>query len=351
MPTAHHKTVRTIAGHEVELDYELAPLTALRLDPENPRIRFQIRHGTRSEPKNQAELLAVIRDQPGYEPLLKQIRQHGSIHDPLYVRHDGRIIEGNTRYAVATLLDGTNTAGEKWKRLPVYRFPADAPEEIIQLLMADFHIAGKTTWRPVGQADQIHRLIRELKVDKDRVATTLRMSVKEVEQTLDAYDFLLKEVLPFAGAASTAQKQEILESRFSHALELMKRKDLKEVRENTAERKNVARAIAEGRIKGAEMRQLSKVLKHTPAKKALLAKDFKAAKAALERVDPAASSPVVGLMERLTEKLMNLSGQDLELFKENEKAQRVLEGLDRAVSDLIGLSESGKRRGVRHASL
>ncbi len=48
-----------------------------------------------------------MRDQPSYDALQKAIRKAGGLHDPIIVRHDGMVVEGNSRLtAFKTLHEG-----------------------------------------------------------------------------------------------------------------------------------------------------------------------------------------------------------------------------------------------------
>src|SRR5437763_1865253 len=97
----------TIAGERVPVTHETVPISSLRLSPDNPRIRFLLRH--RGGAKDHKTLLALIKEQPGYDTLQKTIRKAGGLHDPIIVAHDGLVVEGNTRTAVVlTLHQGAN---------------------------------------------------------------------------------------------------------------------------------------------------------------------------------------------------------------------------------------------------
>jgi hypothetical protein len=131
-----------VAGTPVPATFETVSIEDLRLDPENPRIRFQFLHGAAKKPSTSEQLHEIVRAQPGYEHLQKQIRRQKGVHDPLIVRHDGRIVEGNSRFAAVTVLSaGPN--GHQWRTVPVLRLAPDTAERLIQLLMADYHIGGK----------------------------------------------------------------------------------------------------------------------------------------------------------------------------------------------------------------
>src|SRR4051812_19176887 len=109
-----------IGGVAVEVTHENVPHTSLRLDPDNPRIRLQLTAGGRKKPATAAELLELMREQNGYPELQKQIREQGGISDPLIVRSDGRIVEGNTRFAVvSTLIEKTTGGAAKWGGVPI----------------------------------------------------------------------------------------------------------------------------------------------------------------------------------------------------------------------------------------
>lgn len=337
-----------IGGVPVQVTYENVPHTSLQLDPDNPRIRLQLTAGGRKKPTSPAELLELMRDQNGYPELQKQIRNQGGISDPLMVRSDGRIVEGNTRFAVvSTLVEKTPGGAGKWGSVPIMRLPADFSEKAIQLQMAGYHIAGKTNWRPSAQADQIYQLLKgPAKATLEEVAEATRMNRKKVEQYLSAYEYLIKEVLPHKKTASVAARQEILESKFSHALQLMTVKKLETIRDDKKQRGWLAKQIAEDKITGAQVRDLHKVVGQPQARAALETSGFKAAKEVLRVVDPAADSKVLGAIRKLTAELKVLNTKDLALFRDHAAPRKALESLHEEVQNVLAFATKpeGKRR-------
>lgn len=327
-----------IAGKPVDVTHEEVPLASLSLDPENPRIRLQMTVAGRKKPSTPEELLDLMRAQRGYEELQKQIRNEGGIYDPLIVRHDGRIVEGNTRFAVLSVLAKTPGGAGKWGTIPIVRLPAGVPEKVIQLQMAGYHVSGKTKWRAAAQADQIYRLIEENEASIEEVAVATRMTPKQVQQNIDAYKYLIHEVIPELNGASPVEKQEILESKFSHALELMTRRDLEHVRQNKETRKKVAKVIAEGKIKGVQMRKLHTVLSHSRARAALERHGFDAAKEELRKADPTGDSKVLKAVEKLTGTLETLDQNDLELFRAHDNAREALRTLVTAAENVLDMT-------------
>ena len=318
----------TIGGGQVKVSHERVPIADLRADPNNPRLRFQIRFGARTKPESQSELLDIIREQPGYEELQKQIRILGGINDPLIIRSDGTVVEGNSRLAAVTLLHGANKEDERWQTVPVTRLPADLPEEAIELLMASFHIAGKTVWRPFAQADQIYVLIKERKVDPQRVAVESRMSKKQVENYCAAYEYLTREILLEVPTNGRLTGQAVLEKKFHHALEFIQRKELKTYRDDPAARKRVAQLIATDQITGSQVRtELPKILADKRASSALMKRDFIAAKEVLRKNDPTVDSKLIKALKKMTELLGDMDKDDIDLMSKHAEARAELTNL------------------------
>ena len=335
----------TIAGTPVDVTHETVELTELKLDPKNPRIRLQVILEGREKPHTPTQLIDLMKGQPGYSLLQSQIRRDGGIHDPLLVRHDGRIVEGNTRFTVLTVLSKTAGGAEKWgSKVPIMRLPPDVPEKVIQLQMAGYHVSGKNKWRAAAKADHVYRLVMEEKAGIDDVVTATGMTPKQIQQNIDAYEYLLREVLPAYKGSSAQAKREILESKFSHALVLMTTRALKGAREDKAERKKIANLIANTDIKGAQVRDLAPVLENPQAKAALEKTGYRAAKKVLHQVHPLAESKTLKAVEKLTVKLSELEATDITLFGTNAEAREALEALATAIDDVLNMGRKAKRR-------
>jgi hypothetical protein len=320
----------TIGGTVVDVVHEIVPTNQVRLNPQNPRIRFQIEHRNGGKDLSPKELMDLIREQPGYDGLQKAIRKAGGLFEPVLIRHDGLVVEGNTRTTVVKTLEGGNAGDGKWKRMPVARLPKSVPEHAIEMLMAQYHIGGKTVWRPYAQADQIYHLRYTHGRTVPQIADQVRMPEREVEQYLEAYAYLVKEVLPHANGNGS----EILESKFSHALEFVKRKNLAGLRKDPSVRKQLAKLLVENKIKGAEVRELDKVLKHRKASTVLKKDGFKAAKKVLEKSDPVAASKMLREMKSFAHALGKMGQDDLALLKSSAKAQAILAELAEAVRNV-----------------
>jgi len=327
----------TIAGAKVPVTHEAVPIGSLRLNPSNPRIRFLLQHQGGS--KSQSSLAALIKEQPGYDNLQKAIRKAGGLHDPVIISHDGLVIEGNTRTtAVLTLHEGSKM-DPRWQTLPVMRLPKAVPERAMAMMMASYHVAGKTKWRAYAKADQIHELKEVHGWSPEQIADEMRVTPRDVQENLDAYEYLVKEVLPHA---KNNNGTDILESKFSHALEFIKNKKLAALRGKPVFRKDFAKLLVNNHIKGAEVRELHKVYGNRMAAAELKKSGFKAAKKVLGNSDPLSGSKTLKQVEALTKALSKMDQNEIALLKKSGKARSVVIKLQEAVESVLAIVDGTK---------
>jgi hypothetical protein len=322
-----------VAGKEVRVTHETVPIGALRLDPDNPRIRFQLARSGNRKP-TQGDLQKFIKDQSGYDGLQKTIRIAGGIHDPVIIRHDGTVVEGNTRVTVVSTLHEGQPSSPKWKTIPVMRLPKDVPEQAIAMLMASYHVAGKNKWAAFAKADQVYRLVHTYKYSPEQIADETRnMSKREVEQTMEAYEYLINEVMPKAGGHRTDVT--FLESKWSHALEFVKNRELGAMKTDPSIRKTFAKLLTNNQIKGAEVRRLPRILKNKRASKVLKSSGFKAAEAVLKKTDPTVDSLELRQIKNLTSRIGKMKASAVDIFKTDPKAHKILSDHANVVHNLM----------------
>ncbi len=330
-----------LAGTPADVIYETVGVETLSLNPENPRIRFLLKHSKGK--KDQKSLMELIKAQPGYDPIQKAIRKANGLHEPIIISHDGLVIEGNTRTTAVSTLNTGNKQDKRWQTVPVMRLPRGIDDKTQALLMAAYHVGGKTRWRGSAQAEHIHTMAKVHNIPIEKIADETRMSEREVQQYLDAFDYLINEVLPHADGTGT----DILESKWSHALEFIKTKKNETHRKNPVTRKVVAKLIAQNKIKGQEVRKLDAVFSNSKAKAELKKSGFKSAKKVLADDDPVAASKLLRQVQAMTGALrkMAVNGPDAQLMRKHASARKVMKELKDAVDntiDVVGTGRSGK---------
>ena len=116
------------------------------------------------------------------------------------------------------------------------------------MLMASYHVAGKNKWLAFAKADQIYRLVHKFKCSPEQIADETRnMRPREIKQTLEAYEYLINEVMPKVRKTTDPK---FLESKWSHALEFVKNRELADLRKDPAVRKNFAKLLINNQIQG-----------------------------------------------------------------------------------------------------
>jgi hypothetical protein len=327
----------TIGKTSVPVTHENLPLDQLELDPQNPRIRFLVQRKYGTKKVTAEQVLELVREQPGYDILQKTIRKAGGIHDAVIIRNDGSLVEGNTRVAVFKTLHEGNKGDARWKKIPVVRLPKDIPGHLVGLLMASYHVAGKNRWRAYAQADHISQLRHQHDLSVEQIADEVQMTPREVQHYLDAYDYLIKEVLPKAAKANGADAADVIESKFSHALEFMKVKKLEKHRNDPEKRAHVAQLLVDDKIKGAQVRKLHTIFESKRATKALK-KGFDHAEKIVSVSNPIAGSSLLRKIHRLTTALNDLRGKDVGMFRDNTKARDLLVALNVAVNNVASVA-------------
>src|SRR5262245_58423043 len=90
----------TIEGQTIDAEFRFLPLAKVELDLSNPRIQYLLKQNAKNGKLTQQELAKLIHDNvPGAPGLFASIRDNRGLLEPILVRPDGRVIEGNCRLA------------------------------------------------------------------------------------------------------------------------------------------------------------------------------------------------------------------------------------------------------------
>jgi hypothetical protein len=212
------------------------------------------------------------------------------------------------------------------------------PEQAIAMLMASYHVGGKNKWLAFAKADQLYHLVHKFKCTPEQIADETRnMTPREIKQALEAYEYLIKEV-----KAGKPADQNFLESKWSHALEFVKNRELGEMRTDPTVRRTFAKLLKDNQIKGAEVRRLPGILKNKQARNALKTDGFKAAEDVLKKADPTVESLELRQIKKLTGRIGKMKAAAVEAFKTDLEAQRILNDHAKALHNLmktIGMKE------------
>lgn len=317
----------TIENESIPIEHRRMPLKGVRLDSSNPRIQHAVKKVSQNGTISQDDLRKLILELPGVPELFKSIRDNGGLQESIYVRPDGRIIEGNCRAASYLKLHGINKDDKRWQTIPAVFVP-DISDRQVAILQGQYHVAGKNKWQAYEKAGHLHTMRDQLGMDEKAIARTLGMRERDVIRDLKAYETMTKKVLPKMKGGDGLDK-------WSFVQELFKRKDLEEYRSKSANVDEFVSLVVNKKVKhGADVRKLAKILKHKAAVKVLKKHDVDSAMAVVGKADPTADSGAFRKLKETAILLRDLPSKELQRLREAEKPRLILQELFTALKDV-----------------
>jgi len=324
-----------IQGKKVPYTFARIPNSALELDPANPRVQYLV--GQMAGKATEARLDELIWAKDQTKALGQSIFQNGGIREPIIVQPVGqnkyRVREGNSRTVANRHLAEQYPADERFAFVPAQIFEQSLSEEDIAVILADFHVAGKIRWDAYEQAKHIHDLFHIYGKTYDWLSDHLRMSKSKISEHLAAYK-ATTDFLQIHPAPANIKK-------FSLFQELMKKKDLRERYDESAEfRQRVYGWLEKDRITDAkQMRSLPSVLESSDATKALDSQGFDAAAKVLISNDPSLGSDLFHAVKQATQALNSAPASDIQDLKSgNAQKLIMLRNLKRSLEDISTLA-------------
>ena len=306
---------RNIQGVPVTLSLvELDP-DQVRLDPTNPRLSFSMQQLSSDERGDPACTL-LLTSQEDTEGLKRSIMLSGGVQEPIYVRHDLTVAEGNRRVVAMRAAKEDSPGDARFTRMPAWMIPAGTSEAVVQDLLNEIHLGSVRGWAPYEKALQMRGLLKGGLIHEE-VAERYRMTGGEVRQHVEAANVMDRLYFPITRDPSDAEHR----SKYSYFLEFLKNGKLRshgEAMPDLAER--FSRWVRDGLIdSGMKVRRLPKVLDNPDALQLLELEGFDAAEELLAKANP----------------------REHELYLTVEKARLRLQQL--TVTELVELAGSAER--------
>jgi hypothetical protein len=309
---------RNIQGVPVTLTLVDVDPEKVKLDPTNPRVGFSMRQ-LGEEMRNDPACTLLLTSQEDTEGLKRSIVLSGGVQEPIYLRHDYSVAEGNRRVVATRAAKEEHPADARFARMPAWIIPEGTPESTVQDLLNEIHLGSVRGWAPYEKALQMRALLQSGLIHEE-VAERYRMTPMDVRQHVEAADLMDRLYFPITRDPTDAEHR----SKFSYFLEFLKSTRLRKQSETTAQLpERFARWVRDGQINtGAKVRKLSKVLDQEEAVQLLEVAGFDAAEEFLARKDP----------------------REHELYLTLEKARLRLQQL--TVAELVQLAESADRMNI-----
>jgi hypothetical protein len=322
--SGHAAQTLTIEGQTIDAEFRFLPLATVELDLSNPRIQYLLKQNTKNGKLTQEELAQLIRDNvPGAPGLFASIRDNGGLLEPILVRPDGRVIEGNCRLACYMRLLAVDkkraVSSSIWSEIPAFVVP-NISERQVAAFQGRVHVAGKNPWRAYEKAGHIYTMHKKHGMDAKAIAQILSMTESEVLRDIRTYETMTEKLIPKMKGTAAVEK-------WSFFAEFYKRKGLEQYRSKPANVDEFVSLVRSGKLtRGADVRKLEKILKSKSAMKELKTKGVDSAMTTLGQADPTADSKTFRQLKKTVKLLQRFPAKDLSRLRESEP-QRILQEL------------------------
>lgn len=331
------KYIRNIQGCRVELALVEVNPNEVKLDPTNPRVGFSMRQLSEDE-RNDAACTLLLTSQEDTEALCRSIVQSNGVQEPIYLRANGTVAEGNRRVVALRAAKEEFPNDPRFSAMPAWVIPAETPEHIIQDLLNEIHLGSVRGWAPYEKALQMRALVDGGLIE-DEVAERYRMTAREVRQQLAAVELMDRLYFPITSDPTDPEHR----TKFSYFLEFHKIGRI-QAHCDTAPKlpERFARWVRDGRINtGARVRRLSKILDSAEATRLLDVVGFDAAEEYLAKHDPE-EQELYALIERTRSRLESMTVTELVELSDSQQRQEILRALQQEVGRVFKLARVRK---------
>jgi hypothetical protein len=326
--------VRNIQGHAVTLTLTDIDPRAAKLDPTNPRLGFSMRQLPAEQRTEEACILLLV-SQEETEALKRSIILSNGVQEPIYIRWDGRVAEGNRRVVAVRAAASEQPEESRFASIPAWVIPEGTPEHVVQDLLNEIHIGRARGWAPYEKALQMRALVAS-GLTENEVAERYRVSEREVMQQLRAVELMDALYFPITADPTDAEHR----AKFSYFFEFVKSRRLQELAAREADLPaQFARWVRDGHIDtGMRVRKLAKVLDSNEARRLLNVIGFEAAEKHLEQEHPE-EQELYSIVERARSRLREMNVDDLAQLAASADRQALLRALGDQVMrvlDVVG---------------
>lgn len=313
---------RNVQGRRVQLELLEVDPDDVRLDPTNPRIGFSMRQLGPDEAGDAACTL-LLTSQEETEALKRSIILSGGVQEPIYLRRNMSVAEGNRRVVAMRAAKEEQPDNPSLQRMPAWLIAEDTPEDIIQDLLNEIHLGAVRGWAPYEKALQMRALTKSGLIEAE-VAERYRMTTNEVRQHIEAANQMDELYFPITNDPTDAEHR----SKFSYFYEFVKNGRIQskcDVMPDLPER--FARWVRDGKIDtGMRVRKLPKILETPEALRLLEVSGFDAAEELLSKNDPREQELYV-VLERARGRLSDITVNELVEARDSKQRLEILRAL------------------------
>lgn len=274
--------IRNIQGTRVELTLAEVDPDEVILDSTNPRVGFSMRQ-LGDESRSDAACTLLLTSQEDTEGLKRSIVLSGGVQEPIYLRHDRTVAEGNRRVVALRAAKEEHPDDAAFGTMPAWIIPEGTPEETVQDLLNEIHLGSVRGWAPYEKALQMRALVKSGLIEAE-VAERYRMTANDVRQHIEAANMMDRIYFPITKDPADPDHR----GKFSYFLEFARNTRIQQHREGMKDLpERFARWVRDGHVDtGMKVRKLPKILDAKEAVRLLEINGFDAAEEYLAENNP-----------------------------------------------------------------
>jgi hypothetical protein len=331
--------IRNVQGRQVKLALIDVDPDEVRLDPTNPRVGFSMRQLDENERRDPACTL-LLTSQEDTEGLKRSIVLSGGVQEPIYLRSDNTVAEGNRRVVAMRSAKEEFPNDPRFQSMPAWLVAEGTPEAAIQDLLNEIHLGSVRGWAPYEKALQMRSLMSNGFV-YDEIGERYRMTALDVRQHIEAADMMDRLYFPITSDPTDAEHR----TRFSYFLEFLKNSRLRRQTETLRDLpQRFSRWVRDGRIStGANVRRLPKIIEQDEALKLLEVAGFDAAEDFVAKTNPREQDLYLSV-EKLRERLRTMNVSELIELADSEDRTEILKDLRTQIEAVLENAHRLNRR-------
>lgn len=321
---------RNVQGRRIRLELIEVDPDDITLDPTNPRIGFSMKQ-LGDDQHGDPVCTLLLTSQEDTEGLKRSIILSGGVQEPIYLRHDHSVAEGNRRVVAMRAAKEERPDDPQLRKMPAWLIEKGTPEDVIQDLLNEIHLGSVRGWAPYEKALQMRALVKSGLIEAE-VAERYRMSAGDVRAQIDSANLMDRIYFPITNDPTDAEHR----SKFSYFLEFTKNGRIQahcEAMPDLPER--FARWVRDGQVDtGMRVRRLPKILDAEEATRLLEVEGFDAAEEYLSEHDPREQELYL-VLERARSRLQDMSVSELVQVHNSPERLAILKALQTQVENVL----------------
>lgn len=303
-----------INGKLQKVGLSFIELDKLVLDQNNPRISFFKDNQPKDNLNNEDVIFALTEKRPdAFRKLKDSIDNNKGIISPIWLEPleagKFRVVEGNSRVVVYMQLREDQPYEKNWQKIMSYILPEKISNEEINFVRLLAHLRGTNEWDAYEKAKYLFKLWKEEGWSIKRLEKQTKLSEKEIENSIKAYEIMEEQYLP----KHLDDPNET--SKFSYFVEYVRDKKLQNALEKNSFNVNdfIKWVSADSMLPtGQDVRKLKDIIENKDTRQIYVSKGFSSALQVLELKKPYLVSPLFRDIESTTEGLKNLSSFEID---------------------------------------